>query len=67
MNPYILQKLQAELDEALGDEFGIDGDTPLEEAVVPYGLIKSLPYLETIINEGLRLHSVVWVICQKFS
>ena len=59
MNPRILHKLQAELDEALGAEFGFDADAPLEEAVAPYGLIKSLPYLETVINEGLRLHSVV--------
>ncbi|KAF8336835.1 cytochrome P450 [Cantharellus anzutake] len=61
MNPTILRKLQAELDEALGLEFGKDDDAPLEESVVPYDLIKSLPYLDAVVNEGLRLQSVVAV------
>ena len=58
MNPHVLRKLQAKLDGALGAKFGIDSDAPLEEAVVPFDLIDSLPYLESIINEGLCLHSV---------
>ncbi len=65
MNLRVLRRLQAELDGALGAEFGIDGDAPLEEAVVPFDLIDSLPYLASIINEGLRLHSAVWVICEE--
>ena len=43
-NPAAQRKLQAELDEALGDEL-----------VAPWAIIKSLPYLGAVINEGIRM------------
>nr|BAK09428.1 cytochrome P450 [Postia placenta] len=49
-NPRVQAKLQAELDAALD---GIDSD------VAPYDAVKDLPYLDAVINEGLRLHSTV--------
>lgn len=49
-NPRIRAKLQAELDAALE---GIDSD------VAPYDAVKDLPYLDAVINEGLRLHSTI--------
>lgn len=43
-------KLQEELDAALAD---VDSD------VVPYDIVKDLPYLEAVISEGQRLHSTI--------
>ncbi|KZT64511.1 cytochrome P450 [Daedalea quercina L-15889] len=47
-NPDVQRKLQYELDVSLG---GID------DSVVTYEQVKRLPYLEAVINEGLRMHS----------
>ena len=47
-SPAIQTKLQAELDEALGQE-----DDPIASMEV----VKRLPYLEAVINESMRLHS----------
>jgi hypothetical protein len=60
------RKLQAELDEAIGSitisnsekNSAVDD----EAAVAPYDLVKSLPYLEACINEGLRIHSTRCVL-----
>lgn len=49
-NPDIQAKLQAELDVALAS---VDTD------VVPYELVKNLPYLEAVIHEGQRLYSTI--------
>ncbi|EMD34717.1 hypothetical protein CERSUDRAFT_116910 [Gelatoporia subvermispora B] len=46
-NPHVQEKLQAELDAALGD-----GDP-----VATFDQVKRLPYLEAVINEALRIHS----------
>ncbi|PCH44271.1 cytochrome P450 monooxygenase [Wolfiporia cocos MD-104 SS10] len=43
-------KLQAELDEALKS---------IDSAVAPYDAVKNLPYLDAVINEGLRLHATI--------
>ncbi|KAH9930178.1 cytochrome P450 monooxygenase pc-bph [Amylocystis lapponica] len=45
----VQDKLQAELDAAVG----VDAD------VAMYDRIKHLPYLEAVVNEGLRLHSTL--------
>ena len=47
-NPRVQKKLQDELDEALQNE-----DDPASS----YEVIKNLPYLNAVINEGLRMHS----------
>jgi benzoate 4-monooxygenase len=47
-NPEVQKKLQNELDEALQGE-----DDPASS----YEVVKNLPYLNAIINEGLRMHS----------
>ncbi|KZT10043.1 cytochrome P450 [Laetiporus sulphureus 93-53] len=47
---YRQAKLQAELDSAFAS---IDGD------IAPYDVVKRLPYLDAVIDEGLRLHSTV--------
>ncbi|KAH7923089.1 cytochrome P450 [Leucogyrophana mollusca] len=47
-NPRVQEKLQKELDEALGSE---------DERVSTFEQVKRLPYLEAVINEGLRVHS----------
>lgn len=66
MNPSTQKKLQAELDEALGPVIvgtpsSASSDpsdaTHYETAVAASDVVKSLPYLEACINEGLRLHS----------
>ena len=44
----VQQKLQRELDEALGND---------DDPVSTFEQVKRLPYLEAVINEGLRLHS----------
>ncbi|PCH44238.1 cytochrome P450 [Wolfiporia cocos MD-104 SS10] len=49
-DPRIQAKLQAELDEALN---AINSD------VAPYDAVKHLPYLDAVINEGLRVFSTV--------
>nr|ASN66816.1 Cyp53C10 [Phaffia rhodozyma] len=49
-NPSTLEKLQQELDEAL---FNLDPSSP---SVPTYDDVKSLPYLEAVINEALRIH-----------
>jgi benzoate 4-monooxygenase len=46
-NPAAQSKLQAELDEALGHEV---------DQIAPWAVVKSLPYLDGVINEGLRLY-----------
>ncbi|PCH44234.1 cytochrome P450 monooxygenase pc-bph [Wolfiporia cocos MD-104 SS10] len=43
-------KLQTELDDAL---------KAVDSVVAPHGAIKHLPYLDAVVNEGLRLHSPV--------
>ncbi|KAL5522616.1 hypothetical protein ACEPAG_8633 [Sanghuangporus baumii] len=49
-NPLVQEKLQKELDEALGiDNF--------EDPVITYAYVKNLPYLEAVINEAMRVHS----------
>ena len=66
MDPRAQQKLQAELDEALGPvmigEPSLKSSDPLdsthyESAVATSDIVKNLPYLAACINEGLRLHS----------
>ena len=66
MNPRAQQKLQTELDEALGPvmigEPSLKSSDPLdsthyESAVATSDTVKNLPYLAACINEGLRLHS----------
>lgn len=47
-NPRVQEKLQKELDDALGSE---------DEYVSTYEQVKRLPYLEAVINEALRVHS----------
>lgn len=49
-NPYAQRKLQAELDEHLSP-------TTMSSPATSYEKVKSLPYLNACINEGLRLHS----------
>ncbi|KIJ61578.1 hypothetical protein HYDPIDRAFT_96462 [Hydnomerulius pinastri MD-312] len=46
--PRVQEKLQKELDEALGTE---------DEYVSTFEQVKRLPYLEAVINEALRMHS----------
>ncbi|PCH44288.1 cytochrome P450 monooxygenase pc-bph [Wolfiporia cocos MD-104 SS10] len=43
-------KLQAELDEALKS---------VDSVAAPYDAIKHLPYLDAVVNEGLRLHATI--------
>ncbi|KAF9510929.1 hypothetical protein BS47DRAFT_1471747 [Hydnum rufescens UP504] len=54
-------KLQAELDEALGPIILPESEkisrANYELVVAPYDVVKSLPYLEACIYEGLRIHS----------
>lgn len=47
-NPRVQQKLQRELDEALGSD---------DDPVATYEQVKRLPYLEAVVNEALRVHS----------
>jgi len=47
-NPEVQKKLQTELDEALQGE---------DDIVSSYEAVKNLPYLNAVINEGLRMHS----------
>ncbi|EGO03853.1 hypothetical protein SERLA73DRAFT_102157 [Serpula lacrymans var. lacrymans S7.3] len=47
-NPDAQEKLQKELDEALGDD---------DHPVSTFEQVKRLPYLEAVINEALRVHS----------
>ncbi|OCH91279.1 cytochrome P450 [Obba rivulosa] len=49
-NPRVQEKLQAELDDALGA--GPDGDP-----AATFEQVKRLPYLEAVISEALRVHS----------
>ncbi|KAL5522614.1 hypothetical protein ACEPAG_8631 [Sanghuangporus baumii] len=53
-DPQVQAKLQKELDEALGADNS-------EDPVPTYAQIKNLPYLEAVINEGMRLHSTVGI------
>jgi len=46
--PEVQEKLQKELDEALGEE---------RDIVTTYEQVKQLPYLDAVINEALRIHS----------
>ncbi|EIW78435.1 cytochrome P450 monooxygenase pc-bph [Coniophora puteana RWD-64-598 SS2] len=48
--PHVQEKLQKELDEALGSE---------DEPVTTYEQVKRLTYLEVVILEVLRLHSTI--------
>ena len=47
-NPEVQKKLHQELDEALGSE---------DDPVSTYQQVKSLPYLQAVIDEALRIHS----------
>lgn len=51
-HPAVQQKLQRELDDALGAP-----DAGSEDAATSYDAVKHLPYLDAVINESLRLHS----------
>lgn len=48
LHPHVQEKLQKELDEA---------STTEDDVVFTYEQVKRLPYLEAVINEGLRVHS----------
>jgi benzoate 4-monooxygenase len=50
-HPSVQQKLQRELDDALGPA------TEDEDAAAPFDSVKKLPYLQACIDESLRLHS----------
>lgn len=64
-NPSIQQKLQAELDQATPSKRdphpSIDKGTmpplPRSSVATNFSEVKSLPYLQACVNEGLRLHS----------
>jgi benzoate 4-monooxygenase len=68
-NPEVQRKLQAELDDALGSvrsapsPAGTSGLPPLPPwaSVAKYADIKSMPYLQACIQEGMRLHSALGV------
>jgi len=47
-NPIAQSRLQAELDEALGND---------DDPIASQEIVKRLPYLEAVINEALRVHS----------
>ncbi|KAH9914221.1 cytochrome P450 [Fomitopsis serialis] len=47
-NPDVQEKLQRELDAALGGE---------DDPVVTFEQVRRLPYLDAVINEGMRVHS----------
>jgi len=47
-NPDVQEKLQCELDAALGGE---------DDPVVTFEQVRRLPYLDAVINEGMRVHS----------
>ncbi|EJC99221.1 cytochrome P450 monooxygenase pc-bph [Fomitiporia mediterranea MF3/22] len=47
-NPHVLKRLQQELDTALAGE---------DDPVATFQQVKSLPYLDAVINEVLRIHS----------
>ncbi|RKP26214.1 cytochrome P450, partial [Syncephalis pseudoplumigaleata] len=47
-HPACMEKLQAELDEAIPDI----------NAYVTHAMVKDLPYLNAVCDEGLRIHSV---------
>merc|ERR1719309_321718 len=49
-NPEVQEKLQAEIDQALEDN---NGELP------DYNTIQSLPYLDMVLNETLRMYSPV--------
>ncbi|KAL5480884.1 hypothetical protein ACEPAI_9825 [Sanghuangporus weigelae] len=53
-NPWVQGKLQKELAEVLGMDSS-------EDPVPTYAQIKNLPYLEAVINEGMRLQSTVGI------
>ncbi len=53
-NPEVQRRLQAEIDEAFGDEEDMEN--------VDYNKVQGLPYLDMCIHETLRLHSPVSVI-----
>ena len=48
LHPDAQAKLQKELDDALGTD---------DDPVATFEQVKRLPYLEAVINEGLRIHS----------
>lgn len=50
--------MQKELDKALGRPAYNDGDAE-RPALVAYELVKNLPYLHDVVNEGLRLFSTI--------
>ena len=62
MNLRAQQKLQTELDGALGiDQPSLESSRPLDSmhygsAVATSDIIENLPYLEACINEGLSSH-----------
>ncbi len=65
-HPEAQRKLHAELDEALGPCVCPNVDlkasvNELKADVAPYDAVKALPYLEACIQEGLRIHSTLWV------
>jgi benzoate 4-monooxygenase len=46
-NPYVIPKLQKELDEAIPEGFDVPS----------FNLVKDLPYLDAVIKETMRIHS----------
>lgn len=59
-NSAVQTKLQAELDAALGSPQSI-GDDRDEPMLASHEVVKSLPYLRDVINEGLRLFSTLGI------
>lgn len=57
--PAAQTKLQVELDGALGAPSAVDDDS--KPTIASYDSVKNLPYLQDVVNEGLRLFSAVGV------
>lgn len=60
-HPHILARLVAEIDSAVDGAIGKDAE------IIPYSVLKDLPYLDAVLREAMRLLPTTWAVTKRIA